>query len=419
MTWLTVTVIGGSLLGTMDPSSGSAIRPEDERAVLIAVVGDQMERLDYRRQACRLLGEDGPNAAAVGSLVAALRDEELGYWAAEALARLGPEAVAAVREARESWPESERSARRMADLALAAEGPFTALIRLLNDSEPATRMGVVRLLAQVGAVEPDRRQVATRALPAAAVREKDPAVRAGMALALFELAPQDPATVSVLTGALIFKDTRPADRRLLIQAIGLLDPGPEARKALPALLHMLEANDPETRFWAAWALGGIAGAVEVKVDRGGVEATEAVENQQVVSDLSRAARSAAAAGDPALYEIAQAAIEQIKDRIKVEKYIAKAADKSAQVIMDSAQYRKDAHESWLSVFRDPYLETPKPGRMEIVDIKAATATAEREAKRFLAQGDDIGKSMAEVARRKAKMFGIWAEYYRLHKEVKD
>jgi HEAT repeat protein len=172
--------------------------------------------------------------------------------AVEALCQAGPAAAPAVPELIATLAEGPLSLTDAVARALAAVGPpaVRPLTAALRDTNPAVRAGAAISLGRL------RERANTAPVVAAlheALRDGDEKVRSAAVEALVAVAPESPRTVAALVARLKERGPGGADARTLA-AVYLDGLGPPARAAIPALLEALQDPDAGVRGHAAMAL---------------------------------------------------------------------------------------------------------------------------------------------------------------------
>jgi HEAT repeat protein len=230
----------------------------DAGAVVPTLVTWLGEGQDSAVQSAHVLGDIKPPArTTILALGKALEDERAGTAAAEALGRIGPEALPVLVAALAS---PDKKARSLAAGVLGVMGPgaaaaLPALVRTLGDAERGVRAEAQQAL---GLIQPD----ALRLVPVLveALSDPSPAVRVAAAAHLGMLGPQATEAVPPLIQALT--DRAPKVQEAAAAALG--DIGPGARSATPALVRTLHDGQPSVRLRAIEALMSIGpGAAEV------------------------------------------------------------------------------------------------------------------------------------------------------------
>jgi HEAT repeat protein len=288
-------------------------------SVLIKALGDNDENVRY--WAAEALGEIGPEAKdAIPALIKALsdNDESVRIKAIYVIGRIGPAAKEAIPALIKAFGDSDYGARTVAGEALKKIGPeakelVPVLIQALGDSDVNVRIAAAKELGEI-------RPAAKEAIPALikAFGDSDWNVLRAVAKALGEMGPAAKEAIPALVQALgsstnvrwaaaeALEKIAPDAEELvpaLIQALGhrnanvriaaaeaLGNIGPEAKEAVPALILSLGDNSALVRWKAAQALGNI-----------GPEAKEAV--PALVKALSDS--------DPEVRKVADSAIAKI------------------------------------------------------------------------------------------------------------
>jgi HEAT repeat protein len=231
--------------------------PADSAAEALAAIGKpgaavlaefvKGDDVPMRFRAVQALGKAG-GAEAVEVLMSVLGEKDLGIWAAQALARIGPPAVVSLTQA--AGRKEDGPVRRNAGLALSTlrgYKPMKGLLEMLANGKPAERAAAAQVLGMME--DPP----AVRPL-AAALKDPEPQVRAAAARALAER--REVAALDELMEAL--DDKNEGVRLEVIAALGVIaDP-----RAVEPLLKRLQ--DPETPIRVA-ALSALAGKDDERV----------------------------------------------------------------------------------------------------------------------------------------------------------
>jgi HEAT repeat protein len=189
---------------------------------------------ETRFQACRLLGQLGPDAKeAVPALLGLLGETRAEYRIKEVLETLGTIGPGA----KELVPLLARAIPyRVAVMCLGGIGPDAkgaspALKKALNDPDPSVRLAAAYALARIEKDVPKCRDVFVRAmLPPPGDRG------GGLVLAIFDkLAPDCPEMIPAAVG--LFPKLTPYDRGKLVASIGKY--GPAAKAIVPDLVKMM------------------------------------------------------------------------------------------------------------------------------------------------------------------------------------
>ncbi len=228
------------VLHTLGPSAREAIP-----ALLQAI---KSKDWGLRATAAAALGSIG-DAVAVPALVLLLKDK-VGAAATKALGLIGADAAEAVPALVDVLATAKSSdGRLIAAEALARIGPAAkaatpALIRRLDDRDADVRIRAAQSLVQLGA--------GAEAVPSLVKRLKDPQrfVRMHMARALWKIAGDERALRTLIAGL----DESQANNIRSLAVDGLLDIGPAAKEAVPALIKALPVTENKVGERAAEAL---------------------------------------------------------------------------------------------------------------------------------------------------------------------
>jgi HEAT repeat protein len=211
-----------------------------------------------RRHAVKFFRDHPPtDAPTVDALVAALdeEDDEISRATREALTRVGEPAVPALTRAMKTGGRHARlgALEVLFGIGPAARGAAPEVIAVLQDRRAAAQLRdrAISALSRIAAEEKT-----TVAILLGILEDDDDSLRAAAALNLVRVAPDDPAVVKGLAGALRDAGHVQAARAA---AVVLERLGPKAKDALPALLEVLKSPDgePELRRGAAAALGAL------------------------------------------------------------------------------------------------------------------------------------------------------------------
>lgn len=220
------------------------------REAVAALIGRLSDTDKVRKEVIRALGRMGP--AAVPDLVRALKDTPVfvRHGAAYALGLIGPEAGEAVPDLGRLLKDPDAGVRAVAAAALAEIGPEAgavtdALVAALADKTPEVRAQSQAALARVGAP----------AVPALlhALLVKKATVRYRVLFVLGQIGPQARKAVNALIDALDDRDPRIVS----LAALALGEIGPEARDAIRPLKGLFRSSSAEVRGSAALAVAKI------------------------------------------------------------------------------------------------------------------------------------------------------------------
>jgi HEAT repeat protein len=189
-------------------------------------------------------------ASGVAALITRLQsdDQNVRYWAAVALGRVGPAAAEAAPALAHALFTSERSVRTRAAAALGQVGQAAVPVLVPALADTATQFWAALTLSRLG---PHLRPVVPDLINA--LDAGSPIARAEVALALGEVGEPIPGAVPGLIRLLAVGDPWLTTRA----AIVLGHMGPEARAAIPALEALAHDANPDVRARAAESLAAI------------------------------------------------------------------------------------------------------------------------------------------------------------------
>jgi len=257
---------------------------------MITALGDPKTR----HWACLVLGEVGPGAkAAVPELAKALSDAdpEIRLHAAVALAEIGPASMSAAKELIAAADDKEQGVRFGAIYALGKVGVKESAGVLKKHA--ASESGFLKMISAWGLakIHPENVEEQNKAIDLILIslKDKDPGVRRGAAMALYELkapidkvsdalhaalADSDPSVQADMAEAYASLGAKAApragerlkDKQLKGLALMVLQRlGPDAAAAVPNLIEALKDEDPDFRREVAFALAGVGPAAEKAV----------------------------------------------------------------------------------------------------------------------------------------------------------
>jgi HEAT repeat protein len=216
-------------------------------AGLAEALKNENERV--RTEAVRVLGEIGPQAEpAIPSLTRMLKGEDASasLEAGLALSRIGPSGIRVLIEA---LSDQRDFVRRNAAHGLGkpdhATAAIPALIEALKDSDSSVREAAAQALGSIG-------QPAILSLNDA-LKDEDKVVRDGALRALVVIRPLEKAVIPLLIDGV-----KNPDKSVRISALTMLARIPtEAKVTVPALVEALKDQNADVRSAAAGALGAI------------------------------------------------------------------------------------------------------------------------------------------------------------------
>ncbi|HLG13885.1 MAG TPA: HEAT repeat domain-containing protein [Blastocatellia bacterium] len=231
----------------------------------------------------RSLGDIGPAKSAITALIAALkhRHDAVRFFAAKALATIGPSALAALSEALKDENEIVRTAaaKIIGEMASKAEPAIPALVTALKGEDESASSNAAQALSRIGpsavrvfiealkdhhdyvrrnAARGLGRPDAAAAVPALieALKDVDALVRQAAAGALGVIKPQVKDAAAVVPALIAaMKDSDAPVRKAAVGALHVMNP--QTKEAAEALLAALNDADIATRSSAAGAIVSI------------------------------------------------------------------------------------------------------------------------------------------------------------------
>jgi HEAT repeat protein len=215
--------------------------------------GDEAQRL---RAIDTLAAAGAKIPGAVDALVEQLSNKsaKVRVHAVAALGQMDPPATQAAATIARLMADPNVHVRRVAVRAFRQVRPdpkaaIPLLMKALEDSDPAVKIGVLDMLAEFG-------KVAVPALVQALGNDK---TAYWACLALSEVGPDAEPAVPTLR-LLLDKNKNPEIRREAVMSLGAI--GPASAPAVPALVAVLDQDDPAMRLSGAYALGQIGPAAK-------------------------------------------------------------------------------------------------------------------------------------------------------------